>query len=326
MGVTLATSSHPAATDADLQDESSRGVVVANAPVSYGAFELTVGINPHVPDAQALLDFIAQAGYAGVDLGPVGYLGTDEGLRSDLLARGLGLAGGYIELPYSDHASLDDALPELDGLLDAFDATRGLTPPPKPTLADAGSAYRRDHPGVAARDRSVGLDEAAWRRFGEGLARIVEHCRGRGYEPTFHPETGTYVEAEWEIGRVLELSDIGLCLDTGHLLVGGCDPLRAVEQWGDRINHVHLKDVHMAAIEKMVADGARAEAIWERRVFCRLGEGDLPVDEVLEALRGVSYSGWLVVEQDFMPDSSDQPERVQADQVANRDYLRTRGF
>jgi len=39
-------------------------IVVANAPVSYGAFELTVGILPDVPDGAAVLDQVAAAGYA----------------------------------------------------------------------------------------------------------------------------------------------------------------------------------------------------------------------------------------------------------------------
>ena len=52
------------------------GIVVANAPVSYGAFELTVGIDPNVPDGVHVLDEVAGAGYGGIDLGPVGYLGS----------------------------------------------------------------------------------------------------------------------------------------------------------------------------------------------------------------------------------------------------------
>ena len=41
-------------------------IVIANAPVSYGAFELTVGILPDVPDGDAVLDEVAGAGYAGI--------------------------------------------------------------------------------------------------------------------------------------------------------------------------------------------------------------------------------------------------------------------
>jgi len=75
----------------------------------------------------------------------------------------------------------------------------------------------------------MGMDEGTWQRFADGLQRVVDHCRERGYEPTFHHETGTFIEAPWEVERLLEVSDIGLCLDTGHFRIGGGDPARAIK-------------------------------------------------------------------------------------------------
>ena len=89
----------------------------------------------------------------------------------------------------------------------------------------AGSRARRNRPACSVRDPSLGFDADAWQRFAAGLARVISRCRDRGYEPTFHPETGTHVEAPWEIERVLEVSDVGLCLETGHMLLGGGDPV-----------------------------------------------------------------------------------------------------
>ena len=302
-----------------------KGVVVANAPVSYGAFEMTVGIDPNVPGAVELLDAVASAGYAGVDLGPVGYLGTGAELAERLQSRSLGLAGGYLELPLSEPGEMPAALTSLDALLDVFDAVRDDAEPPKPTLADAGSPERSRYPGRAALDRSVGLDDAGWRRFADGLARAADRCRARGYEPTFHHHTATYVEAQWEIERMLELTDVGLCLDTGHLLLGRGDPLTAVREWSTRINHVHLKDARQAVLEEIVAEAAPVQEIWRRQAFCALGEGDIAVDAVLDALHEIGYSGWLVVEQDILPDP-DHPEQSMVDQRRNREYLRARGL
>jgi hypothetical protein len=122
------------------------GVAVANAPVSYGAFELTVGHDPNVPSGVSVLDQVAEAGYAGIDLGPVGYLGHGGQLGEALAARGLGLAGAYLELSYADADALSQALPGLDALLDTFDAVQPyLTgPPPRPTWPTA--AARRGGP------------------------------------------------------------------------------------------------------------------------------------------------------------------------------------
>jgi inosose dehydratase len=298
---------------------------LANAPVSYGAFEITVGIDPNVPDPVALLDAVTSAGYVGIDLGPAGYLGTGELLAGRLSERGLGLAGGYLELPFSQPAELEPALAELDALLDLFDGAGSEERPPRPTLADAGSPARAALPGRAALDPSVGLDDAGWARFAAGLAVAVARCRERGYEPTFHHHTATYVEAQWEIERLLELSDAGLCLDTGHLLLGRGDPVSAIHAWGERINQVHLKDARLETLEQIVAEAAPVREIWARRAFCPLGEGDIDIPGVLDALADIGYGGWLVVEQDVLPDPDD-PHRPVDEQRRNREYLRAHGL
>ncbi|HEV3069733.1 MAG TPA: TIM barrel protein [Streptosporangiaceae bacterium] len=303
-------------------------IAVANAPVSYGAFEVTVGHDPDVPDGARVLDQVAEAGYAGIDLGPVGYLGTGERLGELLAERGLGLAGAYLELPYADPGALEEALPSLDELLGTFDTVRSYLPgpPPRPTLADAGSRERRSRPFRSAAERSLGLDAEGWRRFASGLARVVNRCRDRGYEPTFHPETGTYVEAPWEIEQVLDRSDIGLCLETGHMMLGGGDPVAMLRDWGERVNHVHLKDATLSVRDQIVADGAQATEIWSREAFCVLGGGDLDVDAVLDGLRGMSFGGWLVVEQDILPRSAARFARAAEEQRLNREFLAARGL
>jgi inosose dehydratase len=302
-------------------------VVVANAPVSYGAFEVTVGVDPRVPEPLALLDYVAEAGYAGIDLGPVGYLGLGAELAERLASRGLALAGGYLELPFSEPDALAAALPELDALLDVFDDARtGDAVPPRPTLADAGSPERAALPGRSALDPSVGFDDAAWARFADGVARALERSRTRGYEPTFHHHTATFIEAQWEIERMLDLTEIGLCLDTGHLLLGRGDPVTAVREWGPRINQVHLKDARLDVLHAIVAESAPVEAIWRRNAFCALGEGDVDVDGVLDALGEIGYTGWLVVEQDIIPDPSAPLDQAARQQRANREYLRARGL
>ncbi len=303
-------------------------IAVANAPVSYGAFEVTVGHDPNVPDGHSVLDQVAAAGYAGIDLGPVGYLGRGGQLGEMLAERGLGLAGAYLEMPYADHEALEQVLPDLTAMLDTFDAVRPyLTgPPPRPTLADAGSEARRARPGRSAGDPGQGLDADGWRSFGAGLAEVLSRCRDRGYEPTFHPETGTYVEAPWEIERVLEVSDVGLCLETGHMMLGGGDPVAILRDWAGRINHVHLKDAVLAVMRTIIADEAPVTEIWSREAFCALGHGDLDVPPILDGLRAISFSGWLVVEQDILPRTAERFARAAQDQRDNRAYLASRGL
>ena len=310
------------------QSGARAGIAVANAPVSYGAFEITVGHDPNVPDGVSVLDQVAEAGYAGIDLGPVGYLGSGTRLGELLAERGLGLAGAYLELPYADHDALEQAIGELDALLGTFDAVRPYLPgpAPRPTLADAGSRERRSRPGRSAAQPGLGLDRDGWRRFAEGLARVVGRCHDRGYEPTFHPETGTYVEAPWEIEEVLERSEIGLCLETGHMMLGGGDPVAMLRDWGDRVNHVHLKDAVLSVMAGIITDDAPVTEIWSREAFCALGHGDLDVTGILDGLRGISFGGWLVVEQDILPRSAERFARAAEEQRHNREFLAERGL
>src|SRR5439155_26171700 len=122
--------------------------------------------------------------------------------------------------------ALKEDLKTLDAVLDALEAAPNLDSawPPKPTLADAGSPIRRANPGRGHDMPEIGLDCEGWERLAEGVERAAGRCRARGFEPTFHHHACTYVEAPHEVELLLELTDIGLCLDTGHLLLGGGDP------------------------------------------------------------------------------------------------------
>ena len=108
-------------------------ISVANAPCSYGAFEITLD-DPNVAGPVAVLDEVAAAGYGGIDLGPAGYLGHADELRRRLAERGLALAGGYLALPFSSTEDLALEMPRLETLLDIFDSVPDTWPRPKPTL------------------------------------------------------------------------------------------------------------------------------------------------------------------------------------------------
>ena len=274
---------------------------------------------PDVPEAESVLRAIASAGYEGTELGPPGYLGDRLTLRKSLEDHGLALVGGYIPIRFSEPEHWTEDLAAMDATLDLFAAAGGTEA--KPVLADAGSAERIRFPGCAAADRSIGLDDAGWARLAEGVAQACGLARTRGFEPTFHHHTATFVEAPWEIERVLELTDVGLLLDTGHLRLGGGDPTTALRDWGDRINHIHIKDVHDQVLAGVIADAADMPEAWRRGVFCELGTGDVDLDSFFGELARSDYSGWLVVEQDMVPQSPQDAADAAASQVRNRAWL-----
>jgi len=273
-----------------------------------------------VPGPERVLSAIADAGYEGTELGPPGYLGERDNLRDRLEGHGLALVGGYIPIRFSEPQHWEEDLAAMSGTLDLFEAAEGADT--KAVLADGGSPERAQFPGRAASDQSIGLDSAGWRRLSEGVARAADLARNRDFEPTFHHHTATFVEAPWEIERVLELTDVGLLLDTGHLALGGGDPTEALRDWGERINHVHVKDVRNDVLASVIADGADMPEAWRRGVFCELGTGDVDLERFLAELAQSGYSGWLVVEQDMVPLSPQDVVEAIAAQERNRTWLR----
>jgi inosose dehydratase len=297
---------------------------IANAPLSYGAFELTVGAHPNVPGPDELLGEIASAGYEGTELGPPGFLGEGDDLRRRLERQGLVLTGAWCPIRFSEPEHVEAGLAELRRTLDLFEAAGAADA--RPVFGDGGSQARLANPGRGREDASLGLDDAGWRRFADGLRRAEELARERGFEPAFHPHTSTYVEAPAEIDRLLQLSGVDLLVDTGHLLVGGSDPVQALRDWGARVGYVHLKDARLDVVREVVDEGAGALEAWRRGIFCELGAGDVDLDAFLAELRRAGYDGWLCVEQDRIPRDGEPLSEAADAQVRNREWLRRRGL
>jgi inosose dehydratase len=142
------------------------------------------------------------------------------------------------------------------------------------------------------------LDDGAWQELFESLSSVEEICARHGLTVALHHHYGTVIERDDQLRRFLEGCETGLCLDTGHLVIGGGDPVEIAGLAGDRVTHVHLKDVdrglagRVAARELSFKEGARLGA------FRPLGDGDVDVAEVVGRLERAGYRGWYVLEQD----------------------------
>ena len=280
---------------------------IGNAPVSYGAFEVTVGKREGVPSAAEVLDAVQAAGYDGIDLGPVGYLGDGPGLKAALEARNLLLCGGYVEIDVATEEAAAPGFAELAAVCDQIDAVADGVDKlflPRPTVALIGSPD----------------DDKRWSRIESVINQVVATCAARGYEAVLHNEVGTQVATGDDINRVLESTPAALCLDTGHLVAAGGDPLAILADWWHRVTHVHLKDSLSAG------PYTNAMQLWEQDVFCPLGAGVGRVDEILTALRDGDFQGWLLVEQDVLPEGPEGYKKAAAEQARNRAYLREHGW
>jgi inosose dehydratase len=295
-------------------------ISVANAPLSYGAFEMTVGTDFAVPEPEPVLAAVADAGYTGIDLGPPGYLGEGDVLRERLEANALELVGGFVPMRFSDRQGFEEDEAGLRHTLDLFDAVgeQGA----RPVLCDAGGPERAANPGRGGEDPALRLDDARWRVLTANVERAADAARRRGYEPVFHHHTSTYVEGIPEIERLLADTDVPLLLDSGHIAVAGGDAVTALHDWRDRIGAVHIKDVRLGVLETVKAERADTLTAWRRGLFCALGEGDVDLAGFCAALTERGYDGWVVVEQDRVLDDAGSFAGAAEEQVRNREWLR----
>jgi inosose dehydratase len=141
----------------------------------------------------------------------------------------------------------------------------------------------------------------------------------------FHHHCGGYVETPQEIDALMSRTDpalLGLCVDTGHLVYGGGDPLVAVAKYTSRISHVHFKDCDLSILERARTEAWDYHTAVRHGIFCELGRGMVPFGDVRDALQLQNYSGWIVVEQDVFPGLGTPLASAQR----NRDYLRRLGL
>jgi inosose dehydratase len=165
------------------------------------------------------------------------------------------------------------------------------------------------------------LDAEGWATLLTNLDRCAGRAQERGVRVTIHPHVGTMVEQASEVQRVLDGSDIGLCLDTGHLLVGGTDPVDLARWAGDRVAHTHLKDVDQTWAAKVRAgDTTYTEAV-AGGMYRPLGEGDVDIAAIVGVLEARGYDGWYVMEQDTVLASEPEGEGPVADVRTSIEFL-----
>jgi inosose dehydratase len=300
------TSSPPAGASAAILEQGARlrRRLAAGGPLS-GASIGTVPIlwnNVDIPElrlgttAETILDDIARTGFDGCQLG----LGFPEGdaLRTTLAARKLRLAEVYASIPATVDGPTATALDEVRERLRLLVAGGGEVL----CIAFDGSPDRDPFAGRAADPATPRLTSAGWTATLALLETIAAETTAAGARIAFHPHAGTYVETPEEVERLAGLIDaatLPFCLDVGHFLVGGGDPVAAIRRYGSRVTHVHLKDVDPEVLAGL-RDGSVGGfgAAIRLRLFTELGAGALDLDGVLAALAERRYDGWLMVEQD----------------------------
>jgi inosose dehydratase len=267
---------------------------VAGAPISWGVCEVPGW--GYQMGAERVLREAAELGLSAVEAGPDGFLPPDPAEASRLLSEhGLSLVGGFV--PAVLHR------PEVrESELDAVERQAGLF-----SDAGAGVLVLAASSGRKGYEGSAELGDGAWEELFATLAMVEEIGGKYGLSVVLHPHFGTAIEHPEHVRRFLDGCEMGLCLDTGHSMVGGGDPVELVEIAADRIRHVHLKDVDQGLAERVVSGDLGYEEAVRRGLYRPLGGGDVDVMRVLELLEAAGYEGWYVLEQDIMLDAEPEP-------------------
>lgn len=259
------------------------GRKLAGAPISWGVCEVP-GWGRMLPPERVLAE-MASLGLSATEMGPVGYLPPDtEQVRALLGRHGLGLVGAFVPLVLHER-SLEQARAVLDEVLPLMTSLDGEV------LVAAAVTD-------AAWSARVPLEAADWRRVGENLETLGELASDGGLALALHPHAGTLVETADDIEAVLAHGEVDWCLDTGHLAIGGADPVEFARSHAERIVHVHLKDVDMVLAEQVRSGKLSLVEATRLGLFRPLGDGDASIHEVVGELDHHGYERWLVLEQD----------------------------
>ncbi|HAF10213.1 MAG TPA: inosose dehydratase [Chloroflexi bacterium] len=258
---------------------------IAGAPISWGVSEVPNWGAQLSPDR--VLDEAQRLGFRAMEAGPPGFLPSDAAAAARTLdAHGLRCIGGFVTAVVHDRARRDAELASVERQAAWLHAAGA-------ELLVLAAATGRD--GYEERRE---LSDAEWTTLFETLPLIEAIATAARLTVAVHPHVGTVIEQPRDVERLLARSHVSLCLDTGHVFVGGGDPAGVARAAGRRVRHVHLKD----------ADAALSAAVRERRLsyaaavqqglYRPLGDGDAGISQVLTELRSIGYDGWYVLEQD----------------------------
>jgi inosose dehydratase len=278
---------------------------IAGAPISWGVCEV-LGWGHQLP-AERVLAELRAAGPAATESGPEGYLGSDPAQAAALLARhDLALVGAFVGAVLHERGGAETVERAAEWI-----AAAGAN------LAVVAAVTPRDD-----YDTRPVLSAAEWDTLYATLDEAAARTAHHGVRAVLHPHAGTVVETADDVERVLAGCTIPLCLDTGHLMVGGADPVALAERHGERVAHVHLKDVDASLVAAVRAGETSYSDAVRAGLYRPLGQGAVDVPRLVRALEGHGYAGWYVLEQDVMLDA-DPPagEGPAADVRASAAYL-----
>lgn len=283
---------------------------IAAAPISWGVCEVP-GWGYQMQPERVLTE-MKELGFAATEFGPEGFLPENPAQKAAVLQEyGMKSVGGFV--PAVLHDAGADPLPAIERELEGFVAAGGKT------LVLAAAT------GIDGYDaKRPELDDEGWATVYRNIDRVLEAAQKVGVSVALHPHAGTMVETQDDLNHILTGSAVSICFDTGHMFIGGIDPVQFAVDHADRVSHVHLKDVNLEAARKVQAGEQTYYDAVVAGMYRPLGEGDVDIATIVSSLEKAGFDGWYVLEQDnvihYEPAEGEGPV---ADAKASLDYLKS---
>jgi inosose dehydratase len=267
---------------------------VAGAPITWGVSEVAGWGHQMAPER--VLSEAASIGLRAMELGPPGFMPSDAAsVHRVLEAHQLALVGGFLALVL--HRA-----EQTESVLAAIALTADLL-----VSCGAGVLIVAADLGRGGYETGATLTRDDWRTLVRTLANVCAEGEHRGVTVALHPHFGTAIATAEDVNRLLESSDVALCVDTGHLMLGGADPAEVVRLAGSRVRHVHLKDVDARMASKVRSGKQSYRAAVAQDLYRPLGDGDVDIVRVVRLLDSDGYDGWYVLEQDTVLECEPPP-------------------
>ncbi|WP_299046195.1 TIM barrel protein [uncultured Tateyamaria sp.] len=294
-------------------------IKIGNAPCSWG---VEFADDPRNPAWRKVLQENADAGYTGIELGPVGFMPEDPAVLGDALEEfGQELVGGVVFRPFHDPAAWDDVM---DG---AVRTCKALKAHGARHLVLIDSISERRAPTAGRADEAEQMGTAEWTAFRDRIATVARMgAEDYGLTVGIHAHAAGFIDFEPELERLLDEVDdsiLKICFDTGHHSYAGFDPVAFMKRHIDRISYMHFKDIDPKVKADVIAKRTGFYDACGQGIFCNLGDGDVDFPAVRQLLLDNGFDGWCTVEQDCDPAGDTSPID---DAKLNRAYLQSIGF
>ena len=269
---------------------------IAGAPITWG-----VDGSPgwgHLMDADRVLGEMAELGLRATELGPDGYLPTDPAeLKAKLDHYGLELVGGFVpavlHIPERAEGDLVYVAPCLDRRWPGAEQASWCSAPARVSTATTHQSRCR---------------RREWSIFLDNLKHVIGIAADEGLTVALHQHWGMAIETPrhpWS--GLIAQSEVEFCLDTGHLYLGGADPVAIAKAAVGRVAHVHLKDVDEAWPNRSAAaschSDSRSLTVSSSRSV--MAQSTSPV--LSRTLEEAGFDGWYVLEQDKVLEADPLP-------------------